>query len=143
MAYRCIIGGLLVFACAYLIATTQIALDPWSEADAFNSRTLPYLYGTLLTVGLIGLLLKSYFQKTTSPALPTNLTALCLLLAAAIVFVLVLPYLGFWIALSGLLGTGIVILGERRWWAVTGVAAAMPVSGWLIIEYALGIVIPL
>ena len=46
MIYRSILVSLFALGAGYVLLTSQIVLDPWSEMDAINSRTLPYLYGT-------------------------------------------------------------------------------------------------
>ena len=68
MIYRSILVSLFVIGAGYVLLTAQILLDPWSEMDAINSRTLPYLYGIGLMLCALALVSVSYTHLT----LPTN-----------------------------------------------------------------------
>lgn len=139
MAYRIIIGFLLGIAFVYLFLTSQIALDPWSESDGFNSRTLPYVYGIALAVCAVAMLLRS----PPVVARPHNLATLAYLVVGVVILLLLLPLIGLWFALFFFLGGAVMVLGERRWWAVAAIAVSVPLVGWVLVELLLGIVIPL
>jgi len=143
MLYRLIIACMTVFALGYLALTAQIVLDPWSETESFTSRTMPYIYGTLLTACLLALFFRSFAVAKPASADKQGLSSLALLLMALVGFVVLLPLVGLWLGLSILLGTSILVLGERRWWAITAVSLTVPLIGWMAIEWGLGITIPL
>ena len=122
-----------------MLLTSQIVLDPWSEMDAINSRTLPYLYGT-------GLMLCAFmlaWQQPNKVAVSRRLLPLALVCLAIITFIILLPYTGLWWALGALLLLNMLIMGERRLSILLGASISVPLVGWALVEQLLEMVIPL
>ncbi|MDB2595476.1 tripartite tricarboxylate transporter TctB family protein [Pseudomonadales bacterium] len=139
MIYRSILVSLLAIGAGYVLLTSQIALDPWSEMDAINSRTLPYLYGTGLMLCAFMLTWQQPNKVEVSPRL-LPLAAVCLVI---ITFIILLPYTGLWWALGALLLLNMLIMGERRLPILLGMSISVPLVGWALVEQVLEMVIPL
>ena len=139
MIYRSILVSLFVIGAGYVLLTAQILLDPWSEMDAINSRTLPYLYGT----GLMLCALALVWRKPKEVALSRRLLPLMLVCFVIVAFIILLPYLGLWWSLSALLLFNMLIMGERRLLILLGTSLAVPLVGWALVEQLLEMVIPL
>ena len=139
MIYRSILVSLLAIGAGYVLLTSQIALDPWSEMDAINSRTLPYLYGTGLMLCAFMLAWQQPNKVEVSPRL-LPLAAVCLVI---ITFIILLPYTGLWWALGALLLLNMLIMGERRLPILLGMSISVPLVGWALVEQVLEMVIPL
>ena len=139
MIYRSILVSLFAIGAGYVLLTSQIVLDPWSEMDAINSRTLPYLYGT----GLMLCALILSWQRPNTVAVsrrPLPLASVCLVI---ITFIILLPYAGLWWALGVLLLLNMLIMGERRLPMLLGTSISVPLVGWGLVEQLLEMVIPL
>ena len=139
MIYRSILVSLLAIGAGYVLLTSQIALDPWSEMDAINSRTLPYLYGT-------GLMLCAFmlaWQQPNKVEVSRRLLPLALVCLVIITFIILLPYTGLWWALGALLLLNMLIMGERRLPILLGMSISVPLVGWALVEQVLEMVIPL
>ena len=139
MIYRSILALLFAIGAGYVLLTSQIALDPWSEIDAINSRTLPYLYGTGLMLCVFSLV----WQKPNIVAVSRRLLPLALVCLVIITFVIFLPYTGLWWGLGGLLMLNMLIMGERRIPILLIISSSVPVVGWALVEQLLEMVIPL
>ena len=139
MIYRSILALLFAIGAGYVLLTSQIALDPWSEIDAINSRTLPYLYGTALMLCVFSLV----WQKPNIVAVSRRLLPLALVCLVIITFVIFLPYTGLWWGLGGLLMLNMLIMGERRIPILLIISSSVPVVGWALVEQLLEMVIPL
>lgn len=139
MIYRSILASLFAIGAGYVLLTSQIALDPWSEIDAINSRTLPYLYGTGLMLCVFSLV----WQKPNIVAVSRRLLPLALVCLVIITFVIFLPYTGLWWGLGGLLMLNMLIMGERRIPILLIISSSVPVVGWALVEQLLEMVIPL
>ena len=139
MIYRSILVSLLAIGAGYVLLTSQIVLDPWSEMDAINSRTLPYLYGTGLMLCAFMLTWQQPNKVEVSPRL-LPLAAVCLVI---ITFIILLPYTGLWWALGALLLLNMLIMGERRLPILLGMSISVPLVGWALVEQVLEMVIPL
>ena len=85
MIYRSILVSLFALGAGYVLLTSQIVLDPWSEMDAINSRTLPYLYGT-------GLMLCAFMLAWQQPN-KVEVSRRLLPLAAVCLVIIALQYL--------------------------------------------------
>ena len=139
MIYRSILVSLFALGAGYVLLTSQIVLDPWSEMDAINSRTLPYLYGT-------GLMLCAFmlaWQQPNKVEVSRRLLPLALVCLAIITFIILLPYTGLWWALGALLLLNMLIMGERRLSILLGTSISVPLVGWALVEQLLEMVIPL
>ena len=139
MIYRSILALLLAIGAGYVFLASQIVLDPWSEMDAINSRTLPYLYGS----GLILCAFSLVWQQPNKVALSPRLLPLALVCLAIIMFIIFLPYTGLWWGLGGLLMLNMLIMGERRIPILLSISASVPFVGWALVEQLLEMVIPL
>ena len=139
MIYRSILVSLFALGAGYVLLTSQIVLDPWSEMDAINSRTLPYLYGT-------GLMLCAFmlaWQQPNKVEVSRRLLPLALVCLVIITFIILLPYTGLWWALGALLLLNMLIMGERRLPILLGMSISVPLVGWALVEQLLEMVIPL
>ncbi len=139
MIYRSILVCLFAIGAGYVLLASQIVLDPWSEMDAINSRTLPYLYGT-------GLMLCAFclvWQQPNRVAVSRRLLPLALVCLVIITFIILLPYTGLWGALGGLLMLNMLLMGERRIAMLLSISLGVPLAGWALVEQLLEMVIPL
>ena len=139
MIYRSILVSLFALGAGYVLLTSQIVLDPWSEMDAINSRTLPYLYGT-------GLMLCAFmlaWQQPNKVKVSRRLLPLASVCLVIITFIILLPYTGLWWALGALLLLNMLIMGERRLSILLGTSISVPLVGWALVEQLLEMVIPL
>ena len=139
MIYRSILASLLAIGAGYVLLASQIVLDPWSEMDAINSRTLPYLYGSGLMLCAFSLVWQQPNKVALSPRL-LPLAVVCLVITTFIIF---LPYTGLWWGLGGLLMLNMLIMGERRIPILLSISASVPFVGWALVEQLLEMVIPL
>jgi peptidoglycan/LPS O-acetylase OafA/YrhL len=139
MIYRSILVSLFALGAGYVLLTSQIVLDPWSEMDAINSRTLPYLYGT-------GLMLCAFmlaWQQPNKVEVSRRLLPLAAVCLVIITFIILLPYTDLWWALGALLLLNMLIMGERRLPILLGTSISVPLVGWGLVEQLLEMVIPL
>ena len=131
---------LLCVALLYLWMASVIHLDPWTEQDLFNSRTLPYLYG-------LGLLISVFFiaQDKIDTAWKFNATAIKLgsIVCSLLIFLFLLDLLGLWICLGLLILSSMIILGQRKPVPTISISFAFPFICWLTVEKGLGITIPI
>ena len=137
------VGGLMLFGIflAYGFNSQSIELLPLQEAAALTARTLPY---TLTLLGLAGSLW--LMLKPTASAL-LNWRGLhwpryggFLLLMS--LYGLALRPMGFLLASAAFLAIGFMLLGERRWLRLLGVAAGFTTLFWLLMSYGLGVHLP-
>lgn len=135
MTQRILPAVLIVVGAAYLWFALEIPLDPWSEAEAINSRTLPMAYGVILMVLCLPLLLRGVSIELNTK----RLSRLGLIGAAIAGFAVLLPAIGIWPALMALLIVSLLIMGERRVWLICSAPVATGLLGWIIIEWGLGI----
>ena len=70
MLYRLILVTLLGVAGAYVFSASNIPLDPWSEQDLVNARTLPLIYGGVFAFALLILLVRSFTSGVVVEAEP-------------------------------------------------------------------------
>ena len=131
---------LLCVAVLYLWMTSDIHLDPWSEKDLFNSRTLPYLYG-------LGLLISVFFiaqdKIDTTWKFNANAIKLGSIVSSLLIFLSLLELLGLWICLGLLISSNMIILGQRKPVPTISISFAFPFICWLTVEKGLGITIPI
>ena len=139
MIYRSILVSLLAIGIGYVVIASQIALDPWSEMDAINSRTLPYFYGSGLALCVLVLLL----QRPVALEVPGRILPLGLVCLVIVAFISLLQYAGLWCSLAALLVANMLIMGERRLPILFGVSLGVPLVGWGLVEQLLEMVVPL
>jgi hypothetical protein len=141
MGYRLLIGLLLAVTAGYLILARQIPLGPWSAEELVNSRTLPTLFGSLLTLVLLGLMFTQPpgVLRFGTRAQGIRFVALLALFGS---FIGLLQYAGIWLALAALLLAALLIMGERRVHWLLALSAGIPLGGWLLVERWLGVYVP-
>ena len=140
MIYRLLLIGLLLTGVAYTFLASRIPMDPWTAEELINARTLPMVYGVLLSLTLLVLLVRSAVPVTAVPAgrLIRGLGIAVLVLA----FVALLGLVNLWIGLGLLLLISAWWLGERRWLPLLSLAISIPLLGFLGIELGLGVYLP-
>lgn len=138
MIYRSILLSLFSIGAGYILMTSQISLDPWSEMDAINSKTLPYIYGS----GLCLCCLILGFQRPKSVPVSPHLPKLFFVCSGILVFICTLPYIGLWFSVCLLLLANMLIMGERRAFAIVATCVGVPLGGWVLVEQLLEMVIP-
>ena len=131
---------LLCVALLYLWMTSAIHLDPWSEQDLFNSRTLPYLYGLGL---LISVLFLAANKVNTTWKFNASAMRLGSIVSSLLLFLFLLDFLGLWICLGLLILSNMIILGKRKPFPAISISFIFPLLCWLTVEKGLGITIPI
>jgi putative tricarboxylic transport membrane protein len=126
---------------AYGVLAFQIELFPGSEYEAFTARTMPI--GLAVVGSVVALLILVAPSKhdaegqTRLSGLKWNRAILlCLLMIA---YGATITRLGFVVSTTLFLGLGIVLLGERRWYVVLGVAVVVALGFWALLTKLLGI----
>jgi hypothetical protein len=137
--HRILILTLLAATVAYLVSAWRIPMDPWTAQELVNARTMPLLYGSILLISLLLALLRNPRVEATDPGLLLRMFGV---IAMVLIFLLVLPAVNLWFAMSGLLVALALWLGERRVLPVLAVASIVPLLGWLAIEVILGLHLP-
>jgi ABC-type Na+ efflux pump permease subunit len=140
MGYRLLLSALLAISVFYTFLARRIPMDPWTAEELINARTLPTLYGSLLSIILILLLFRS--TVTTASIDPGRLVRGLGLFGLVFGFVALLGLLNLWLALGILLLTTAWWLGERRWLPMLLLALSIPMLGYLGIELGLGVYLP-
>jgi putative tricarboxylic transport membrane protein len=123
----------LFFTYGYL--ATDIHLDFWSEQEAFNARSLPYLiavFGMIVSLLLIIL-----------PSGPTDFKAITrlrwipaiLLLLAMSIYGALFETLGFIVATMLFLLPSYAVLGERRILAMLLASVPLVLGFWLLMDF--------
>ncbi len=130
----------LAFSLAYGALAFQIELFPGSEFELFTARTLPIglaVAGTVVSFLMVILSRGTDQDKESLAGLNwTKVLALCALMA---VFGATITRLGFVSATSLFLVGGFLLLGERRWYVVLGLALSVALGFWVILSKLLGI----
>ena len=139
MIPRITIFALLTFSGIYLYETMSIPLDPWGEDDLMNSRTLPYLYG----VCLVACLIAHGYLDSAKVSLKGHYKKLFMILISLGLFAYFLDMLGLWISLALLIAANMSILGHKKPLSLVSISLIFPTLGWLIVEKAMAIVIPI
>ena len=135
----------LVLAVAYGWMASRIELDPWSASEAFNARTLPFIYAVLLGLLCLPLLGRGMqVQRDAGADVPDRADwhgwrTAGLIAAAVVGFGFLIPFAGLWPSAFLLLAASLLAAGERRWLVVLGAPAGLAALGWLVIEKLLGV----
>ncbi len=114
---------------AYGYFAGDIQLDFWSEDEAFNARTLPYLISVCGVIVSL-LLLAAPTQSTVVTSGPLNWRGTVELFVAMALYSLSFDYLGFIIATALFLFAAFWLLGERKWVVMSLIAILLPVGFW-------------
>ncbi len=140
MAYRLTLLGLLLAGLAYTWLAQQIPMDPWTAEELINARTMPTVYGALLSLTLLILLLRSIPPVAAVPA--GRLVRGAGVAVLVVAFAALLGPLNLWMGLGLLLLATGWWLGERRWLPLLSLAISVPLLGFLGIELGLGVYLP-
>jgi len=124
------IGALffLVLSIAYYMGARQIELYPGDEEELINARTFPQFVGVmggLFSFLILVLPAKEKEEKINWSAFDWRRPILLALLM--VVYGLTIKWPGFFLATAFFLICGVLVLGERRWWAI--LAVSVPVAG--------------
>ena len=130
----------LAFSLAYGALAFRIELFPGSEFELFTARTLPIGLAVAGTVVSFLMLILGRGADQDNESLAglnwTKVLALCVLMA---VFGATITRPGFVSATSLFLVGGFLLLGERRWYVVLGLALSVAFGFWVILSKLLGI----
>ena len=137
MTRRFVPLALLAVAGTYLWAAARIELDPWSADELVNARALPLFCGTLLALIAAGMLFRGIAPADTS----RRYRPLVLMSACIVGFAALIPNAGLWPALALFLAASLALLGERRVLVLIFAPVATALTGWMLIEVALGVYI--
>lgn len=126
---------------AYGVLAFQIELFPGSEYEAFTARTMPIGLSVLGSLVALLILVTPSREDTQGQPRVSGLKwnragLLCLLMIA---YGATITRLGFVTSTTLFLGLGIVLLGERRWYVVLGLALAVALGFWALLTKLLGI----
>ena len=119
--------------------TASIPVDPWSEDDLMNSRSLPYFYA----LSLMACLLVSVFHEHVQINLNQNSIKLFRILAVLGLILFLLKSLGLWLSLAILIAANMYILGYKKPVSLIAISMTFPILGWFIVEKMLTVVIPI
>ncbi len=114
-----------VIAGLYLWFIRDIPLDFWSESEPFNARTMPYIYGYAGLASSILLIVSPSAKFEWQKLRELHYFPAALLLTLLVAYGFLIDYLGFITATAGLLATGFLILGERRFLPIVLVALGL------------------
>lgn len=131
---------LLAFSLAYGALARQIELFPGSEYELFTARTMPF--GLAVAGTVVSFLMLVLPARAAEPGLPLRwlrwlpVAGLCLLM---LLYGAIITRLGFVVSTTLFLCGGILLLGERRWYAVLGLSLPIALLFWAILTQLLGI----
>ncbi len=136
MAQRLLLVALLALAIGYVLTALNIPMDPWTAAETVNTRTLPVIYGALLSLVCIALLPGRAAQPATAfqGARWARLGGVVALIVGFLTLIQLVP---FWVALGTLLAALAFWLGERSVVRLLLLSSSVPLAGWLGIEQLL------
>ncbi|MFT5561277.1 MAG: putative tricarboxylic transport membrane protein [Candidatus Azotimanducaceae bacterium] len=124
----------LLVSLGYLWSAQSIPLDFWSEQEAFNARSLPYLIGiACVIISLLMLVLPSPTFDW-SQLRELNFVPATMMLALLSAYGFMLDKMGFLFSTFCLLAAGFLLLGERRPLRILLVAAGVTGIFWLIMD---------
>ena len=124
----------LLVSLGYLWTAQSIPLDFWSEQEAFNARSLPYLIGAACVVISLLMLILPSPTFDYSQLRELNIVAAVMMLALLSTYGFMIDKLGFLFCTFCLLASGFFLLGERRPLRIMLVAAGVTGSFWLIMD---------
>lgn len=141
MPHRLLALLFLLLGAGYLFEATQIPMDPWTAAEAVNTRSLPLLYGALLCLVSLALMFRAPPERS-EPVDAYRVLRLVGVLVLVLGFVLALPHVSLWIALAVLLAALPVWLGQRNALQIGLLAIGVPLVAWFGVEVLLGLYLP-
>lgn len=146
-ARRDVLLGLVVavFAATYIAAARSI--EDSLLADAVGAGGVPQAAGIVLLIAALALIVKSLLAHASSePGATTQARQLLLgaaLVAVLVAYVLVLPLLGYVVAVSLLVGAVALLAGARDRLALALCTALSGLALWAMFEWALKIRMPI
>jgi putative tricarboxylic transport membrane protein len=117
----------LALSIAYYLGAMQVELYPGDEEELINAQTFPKFIGVM--AGIFSFLILVLPAKGAEEKIDWagfDWVRPVLLCALMVVYGLTIKLPGFFLATSVFLICGILVLGERRWWAV--LVASIPVA---------------
>ncbi len=139
MTKQRIVGFLfLCFFGLYSWSTGNIYLDFFSEGEAFNARSFPYLIGAggIIISCLLIVVPDRHELDTLSMLAPhLNWQPVLLLLLTMVIYGFSFEFLGFFIATNLLLISGFLILEERRIKVILGASSPLTTGFWLLMDF--------
>ncbi|MBV1876072.1 MAG: tripartite tricarboxylate transporter TctB family protein [Pseudomonadales bacterium] len=119
----------------YLYFTPDIHLDFWSENEAFNARSMPYLIGTCSLFCSVLLLITPANNNTNWQLLQQLRWRPALLLAVTTsIYGISIEWLGFLASSCLFLIVGFIILGSRNWAVMATTAISLSIGFWLLLD---------
>ena len=135
-----------VIAAVFLGLAAFVFFDVWRlpepvTADLLGPRLYPEILAVLLAVLAGPLLIGGSLAHEGDPSITASgmLRRFLPLLCFSLVYVLLLPFLGFLVATTALLVASFSLLGERRLWLNLVVAVSCSLCIYLLFAQALGI----
>jgi putative tricarboxylic transport membrane protein len=144
----CSIALLGVAASYYWLATD---INRSALADEIGAHGLPYAYAALLALAAVALALSSLLRAARERAAPESVDedrSLIVIGRAAgacaigVLYLVILPFVGYLIATASLLAVMLRYLGEPLGLRVATIAVAGAIMLWLVFEHVLGIALP-
>lgn len=117
----------LALSIAYYLGATGIELYPGDEEELINAQTFPKFIGVMAGIfSFLILVLPAKGEEEKIDWAGFDWVRPVLLCALMVGYGLTIKWPGFFLATSFFLICGILVLGERRWWAV--LVASIPVA---------------
>ena len=117
----------LALSIAYYLGAMQVELYPGDEEELINAQTFPKFIGVMAGIfSFLILVLPAKGEEEKIDWAGFDWVRPVLLCALMVVYGLTIKWPGFFLATSFFLICGILVLGERRWWAV--LVASIPVA---------------
>ncbi len=117
----------LALSIAYYLGAMQVELYPGDEEELINAQTFPKFIGVMAGIfSFLILVLPAKGEEEKIDWAGFDWVRPILLCALMVVYGLAIKWPGFFLATSFFLICGILVLGERRWWAV--LVASIPVA---------------
>lgn len=117
----------LALSIAYYLGAMQVELYPGDEEELINAQTFPKFIGVMAGIfSFLILVLPAKGEEEKIDWAGFDWVRPVLLCALMVGYGLTIKWPGFFLATSLFLICGILVLGERRWWAV--LVASIPVA---------------
>ncbi|MEE8228175.1 MAG: tripartite tricarboxylate transporter TctB family protein [Kiloniellales bacterium] len=117
----------LALSIAYYLGAMQVELYPGDEEELINAQTFPKFIGVMAGIfSFLILVLPAKGEEEKIDWAGFDWVRPVLLCALMVGYGLTIKWPGFFLATSFFLICGILVLGERRWWAV--LVASIPVA---------------
>ena len=118
----------LALSIAYYVLALDIELYPGDEQELINARTFPKFIGAVAAViSFLIIVLPAKGEPVKIDWRGYDWVRPILLCGLMVVYGLTVKWPGFFIATTGFLIAGFIVLGERRWWML--LVASVPLAG--------------